>query len=296
MSGKEKQMQSVIDMMKKWITAALSSSNYKADFSLESLKDIDRFFDEQNTDDGILSKNAKGIIFALGIYVGETIIANYGGEWIDDEYKDPNTIKLKTKDGELWFPVIRVMSRYQYGSANSLYSYGQLMGKKKETDKKFETKSIDDIWKMENRNDFVINMYLYIAEKCKYGDAMQNLNDAQRVFYITQNLEMEVNNGGFSQFFCNTDGIFVNELVESFKKIGAIKTAEICEKSVGIFGDTLLTDIDKIQSILNTDDEEMEEKNSKILNECDMAFYEYEEDLEELNYQFIIKNRESFLI
>lgn len=294
MSENEK-MKSVIGMMKQWITAALTSSDYKADFSMESLKEIDRFFDEQNTEGGILSKNAKGIILALGIYVGETIIANYGGEWIDEEYKDPNTIKFKTMDGEVWFPVIRVLARYQYGSANSLYLYGQKAGKKKEKDEKTETKNIGDIWEMENKNEFVINMYLYIAEKCGYGNAMHNLNDIQRVFYITQNLEMEVNNGGFSQFFCNTDGMFVNELVSSFEKIGSIRTAEICKKAVSIFGNATPIDIDDIQDILNTDDEELEEKNSRLLNECDMEFYEYEEDLEELNYQFVIKNKKSFL-
>ncbi len=158
-----------------------------------------------------------------------------------------------------------------------------------------ETKNIDDIWEMENKNEFVINMYLYIAEKCSYGDAMHQLNDEQRVFYITQNLEMEVNNGGFSQFFCNTDGMFVNELVSSFEKIGSSRTAEICKKAVSIFGSAIPVDMDKIQEILNADDEEMEEINAELLNECDMEFYEYEEDLEELNYQFIIKNKESFL-
>jgi len=31
-----------------WIVSALASSGYKADFSLESLREIDRFFDEQS--------------------------------------------------------------------------------------------------------------------------------------------------------------------------------------------------------------------------------------------------------
>jgi len=30
-----------------WVTKALNSSGYKADYSLESIKEIDRFFDEQ---------------------------------------------------------------------------------------------------------------------------------------------------------------------------------------------------------------------------------------------------------
>lgn len=128
------------------------------------------------------------------------------------------TIKIKTRGGEVWFPVIRVLACYQYASANSLYSYGQLVGKKKVADKKTKTKNIDDIWKIEEKEAFVIEMAQYIAEKSKYGDEMEALSAEQRAFYITQILEMEVNNGGFSQFFFNSSGMFANELISSFEK------------------------------------------------------------------------------
>ncbi len=158
-----------------------------------------------------------------------------------------------------------------------------------------ETKSIDEIWKMKDKNEFVISMYLNIAEKCEYGAAMQNLNDEQRIFYITQALEMEVNNGGFSQFFFNSDGCFGDELVSSFEKIGAIKTAEICKNAISVFPDKVPTDWETRQVFLTPDDEKEEERMEEIFNECDDAFYEYEDDLLELNYQFIINNKEAFL-
>lgn len=159
----------------------------------------------------------------------------------------------------------------------------------------FETKSIDDIWTIEEKDNFVIEMNQYIAEKCEYGDNMEALNEEQRILYITQALEMEVNNGGFSQFFFNSGGVFANELVSSFEKIGAVKTAEICKKAVSIFGDVIPTDRDEIQDIITPDDEKEEERIEEILNECDDAFFEYEDDLVELNYQFIMNNKESFL-
>ena len=84
---------------------------------------------------------------------------------------------------------------------------------------------VNEIWKIEDKEDFVIEMDQYIAEKCEYGDNMGILNEEQRVFYITQALEMEVNNGGFSQFFFNSDGVFANELVSAFERINATKTA-----------------------------------------------------------------------
>jgi len=153
---------------------------------------------------------------------------------------------------------------------------------------------INEIWNVEEKEEFVIEMAQYIAEKCEYGDKMEILNEEQRVLYITQALEMEVNNGGFSQFFFNSDGIFANELVSSFEKIGAVKTTEICKKAVSIFGDKIPTDRDEIQNVLVPDDEKDEEKIENLLNECDDEFFEYEDDLLELSYQFIIKNKESF--
>ncbi len=110
---------------KEWIKEALVSSNYQADFSLESLKEIDRFFDEQNKDDGILSENTGRILFALGVYVGETIISNYDGQWDLENCDSEMGIKIKVNDETVLFPVLRVMSRYQYGNANSIYVYGK---------------------------------------------------------------------------------------------------------------------------------------------------------------------------
>ncbi len=159
----------------------------------------------------------------------------------------------------------------------------------------FETKSIDEIWKIEEKENFVVEMDKYIAEKCEYGDSMETLNAEQRILYITQALEMEVNNGGFAQFFFNSDGCLGNEIVSSFEKIGAMKTAEICKKAISIYGDKVPTDRDEREEILTPDDEKEEERIEAILNECDDAFFEYEDDLVELNYQFIINHKESFL-
>ena len=159
----------------------------------------------------------------------------------------------------------------------------------------FETKSIDEIWKIEEKENFVVEMDKYIAEKCEYGDSMETLNAEQRILYITQALEMEVNNGGFAQFFFNSDGCLGNEIVSSFEKIGAMKTAEICKKAISIYVDKVPNDRDEREEILTPDDEKEEERIEAILNECDDAFFEYEEDLVELNYQFIINHKESFL-
>lgn len=117
---------------KDWVAKALNSSNYKADFSINSLKEIDRFFDEQNTPDGIINRNRGQILFALGAYIGEVIISAYGGEWLTDD-NDPHgevNIAVKLKNGSIIFPVQRAMKRYRNGKEDSIYDYGYVLGEK----------------------------------------------------------------------------------------------------------------------------------------------------------------------
>ena len=114
------------------ITKILKNLFYKADFSINSLKEIDRFFDEQNTPDGIINRNRGQILFALGAYIGEVIISAYGGEWLTDD-NDPQgevNIAVKLKNGSIIFPVQRAMKRYQNGKEDSIYDYGYVLGEK----------------------------------------------------------------------------------------------------------------------------------------------------------------------
>ena len=160
---------------------------------------------------------------------------------------------------------------------------------------RFETKNIEDIWKIESKEEFVHQMWLYVIDNCsEYGD-LHNLNENQRTFYIVQDMEVEVNNGGFAQYFFNDSGFYADELVSSFEKIGAMKTAEICKKAISIYGDEVPTNRDEREDVITPDDENEEERIEELLNECDDAFFEYEDDLVELNYQFILNNKESFL-
>lgn len=119
-----------------WIVKALNSSGYKADYSLESMKEIDRFFDEQNTPTGILSKNRGQILFALGSYIGETAIKLYGGKWITDD-NDPQgemNITANLNNGSTILPVMRCMKRYTNGSQDSIYDYVWVLDKGKPED------------------------------------------------------------------------------------------------------------------------------------------------------------------
>ena len=150
---------------------------------------------------------------------------------------------------------------------------------------------MEHIWNLTDTNDFVIAMTEYLNEKTQYGEDMPALSDAERIFYITQTLEMEVNNGGFSQFFYNSSGDFSNELVGAFTAIEAHTTAAICQKAIDAFGCDIPVDRDERQELL---DELESDELDEIFEECDDAFFAYEDDLTELNYNFVMKNKEQF--
>ena len=113
------------------ISRALSQSGYSADFSLESLKQVDRFFLEQVTNGqpkpgGLLSQQLGARLFAIGAYVGEVIRRQNGGEWQGDD-NDPQAeinIAVRLKTGVVLWPVQRVMKRFKNGAEDGIWIYG----------------------------------------------------------------------------------------------------------------------------------------------------------------------------
>ena len=113
------------------ISKALSQSGYKADFSLDSLKQVDRFFEEQAANGqpkpgGLLSQQLGARLFAIGAYVGEVIRRQNGGEWQGDD-SDPRAeinIVVRLKSGVMLWPVQRVMKRFKNGAEDGIWIYG----------------------------------------------------------------------------------------------------------------------------------------------------------------------------
>ncbi len=112
------------------VARALSSSGYRADFSVASLRELDRFFDEHTEGGkpkagGLLEDRRGQRLFAIGAYCGEVIRRQVGGTWTTDE-DDPNAeinIVLVLPDGSVLWPVQRVMKRFTHGSEEGLYAY-----------------------------------------------------------------------------------------------------------------------------------------------------------------------------
>ena len=146
-----------------------------------------------------------------------------------------------------------------------------------------------DLWAVDDDNVIVMYFYGNIGLKCRYGENLPALNSAERVFYVTQSLETEVNNGGFREFFNNPSGAMSGEIIHAFRAIGADHTARICKAALEAFGGDVPEDLHARRERLSKLDE-------TAFDDCDDAFYCYEDDLTALNCAYIRRNNQHFSV
>ena len=137
----------------------------------------------------------------------------------------------------------------------------------------------------------VMEIDSYLSEKSEYGEKIEKLNPSQRTFFIVENLEREINNGGFNQFFFNSSGDFSQETVNALLEIGAKKTANIVKKANSEFKNGI---VPKDQTERQNELEQIQEKAEENWNKYDSEFYEYQDNLTELLIAFVIKNKTEF--
>lgn len=124
-----------IDEGARWVGSAMRSSGYRADGSVASLAEVDRFLGEHTTGgqaraDGLLAEQFGWRVFCLGSYVGEVLRTSVGGEWETDD-TDPEgelTVALRLPDGTVVRPVLRVLSRVSEGEEAGIAAYGAALG------------------------------------------------------------------------------------------------------------------------------------------------------------------------
>lgn len=159
---------------------------------------------------------------------------------------------------------------------------------------------LDKILQNESKHLVVIEIDGYLNKKSNYGFEIDNLNASQRVVLIVENLEREINNGGFHQFYYNSSGNFASETVEALKVIGAKRAAQVVQKANSEFPNGKVPkDWDLRDKILS----EIALKASENWNELDAKFYRPNKNTGEMEieyltgllYEFIISNKSDFV-
>ncbi len=157
------------------------------------------------------------------------------------------------------------------------------------TDKKpaIEKPDIDGLLMSGDTDKLIIELDTYINKICDYGAFLEKLNQPQKIFYFNQQLEREINNGGFDQYFVNSSGGFAHETVLSLIEIGANKTADILQLAIDEFPDSIVSkeELERREIMEN-----FEEKTGQVWNQLDEKFLAYEDNLYELNLLFIKQN------
>jgi hypothetical protein len=151
--------------------------------------------------------------------------------------------------------------------------------------------NLDKTLKIERRDMIVMEIDTYLNEKSEYGEKIEKLNSSQRTFLFVENLEREINNGGFNQFYFNSSGDFSQETLNAFLEIGAEKTAKIVENANSEFDNG---NVPKDRTERQNKLELIEEKAEENWEKCNTEFYEYQDDLTELLIAFILKNKADF--
>ncbi len=157
--------------------------------------------------------------------------------------------------------------------------------------KKSKKPNLDKVFLEKESEKAIMEIDEWLNEISEYGQNLSKLNSSQQLVIVIENLEREINNGGFNQFYLNSSGNHSKETISYLNKIGANKTAEIVEKANSEWPNKQVPK-DRIERIAIL--ETIVEKAEPVWEECDQIFYEYQDDIAGLLMNFVKKNRADF--
>ena len=143
---------------------------------------------------------------------------------------------------------------------------------------------------MVNKNEILINLSESAATKVgKEEFEQQSL--PQKVFTAIWEVEAEVNNGGFSQYFLNDSAESASFVVKALTTIGAPKTADICSRAIVIaFPGGLPQTAEAVRSIATDFSEDILAR----LEPLDQEFFAYPHNLTDLLFAYVAAHPEEF--
>ncbi len=152
----------------------------------------------------------------------------------------------------------------------------------------------------EEKADLLYYYIQHITQENDYSEEfVRNMPKPLRVVYLVNELEMEVNNGGFLQFFINPTGVFATETVEALDLIGANYTKDLLESAMAIISEysennsTMKDKIDgiKLHEIFTMSDLNFDQAMKDELYKLDNKFYDDKDPLDKLKIEYFDKNQ-----
>jgi hypothetical protein len=117
------------------------------------------------------------------------------------------------------------------------------------------------------------------------------LTQCEKNIVFIEELEREVNNGGFSQYFSNYSGDYAIETLTALKTIKSKIFFDLLNNAIKKFPDgTAPKDRDEREELV----EKMENENDSLWDSLDENFLQYEEDIYSLMIDYIRNNMKEF--
>lgn len=113
----------------------------------------------------------------------------------------------------------------------------------------------------------------------------------QKVFSAIWEVESEVNNGGFAQYFLNSSAESASFLVEALEAVGAPKTASLCNRAIhAAFPNGLPQSVEDIREAA----ESFSDETLAELEPLDEEYFSYPHNLTDLLFAFVSQRPEEF--
>ncbi|MGD0401109.1 MAG: DMP19 family protein [Syntrophobacteraceae bacterium] len=114
------------------------------------------------------------------------------------------------------------------------------------------------------------------------------LSVPERFFRAIWELEAEVNNGGFHQYFSNSSGRLVPDVIDALHAIGAIQMANIVGRAIEAVGPDVSWSDDTARQARMDD---LSPEIVEALNDLGQAFYAYPDNLTALLYRYVVAHK-----
>ena len=150
---------------------------------------------------------------------------------------------------------------------------------------------IETILKIEDETIAITELDSMLSIISNHGQEIDRLTESQKIVLIVENLEREINNGGFNQFFFNSGGQFAHETITALRTIKAFKTADIVSKSISAWPNQKVPkDWSERQELVD----EISDQADIVWNECDKEFYKYQDNIVKLLLAYVKSNKSDF--
>jgi len=159
--------------------------------------------------------------------------------------------------------------------------------KEKSQEKKFDIESLLNHTKDDS---LLIQLSQHLFNRY-YKNGFDTLSKPEQIFFMIDQLEMEINNGGFEQYYGNSASDYAQDVPLALESIGASYTADLVRKGNSLFPNGLPSKIWPDRQVLldNIIDDIRDQ-----LDGLDNAFYEYKDPLGKLQREYIQKYKEHF--